>query len=228
MKDRAEDVVQQLSTLASTAVSDSQERFGIASTRRLGITSPEIKAFAQTLGKDHDLALVLWQTGIFEAQVVAALIDEPAKVTKKQMEHWAKDFDSWALVDACCCYLFDKTASAWDKAMEWPGRKAEYVKRAGFSLMAYLAVHNKKADDERFHAFFPIMEREAWDDRIYVRKAVNWALRQIGKRSAALHPLAVETAERIQRQGSKSARWIAADALRELRGAKVLARLGIG
>jgi 3-methyladenine DNA glycosylase AlkD len=227
MKDRVEALLQQLSVLATSAVRDSQARFGIASATRLGIPTPAIKAFAKQVGKDHELALLLWETGIFEAQAVAALIDEPKKVTKKQMEQWAKDFDSWALVDACCGYLFDKTAHAWDLAMEWPGRKAEYVKRAGFSLMAYLAVHDKKADDERFHDFFPVMEREAGDDRLYVRKAVNWALRQLGKRSKALHPLAVRTAERIQKQGSKSARWIAADALRELRGEKVRTRLSI-
>jgi len=220
-------VLKRLTALGTAKVRDSQANFGINSGQRLGIAAPAIKAFAKTLGKDHDLALLLWKTGIFEARAVATMIDVPAKVTKKQMEDWAKDFDSWAIVDACCSYLFDKTAYAWDKAVEWTTRKPEFVKRAGFSLMAYLAVHDKKADDERFHAFFPLMEREAGDDRIYVRKAVNWALRQLGKRSQEVYPLAVATAERIQAQGTKSARWIAADALRELRNEKVRKRLGL-
>lgn len=215
----------QLTALSSPAMYAQQARFGIASAQRLGIAAPVLKAFARQLGKDHALAQDLWQTGIFEARVVAVLIDVPAQVTKKQMDAWAKDCDSWALVDACCGYLFDKTAQAWEKAVAWTTRQPEFVKRAGFSLMAALAVHDKKAEDARFVTFFPFLEREACDDRLYVRKAVNWALRQMGKRSLWLHPLAVATARRIAQQDSRSARWIAADALRELTSAKVLERL---
>jgi len=141
------------------------------------------------------------------------------------MERWAGDFDSWAVCDTACCCLFDKTPCAWDKAIEWTGREPQYVKRAGFVLMAALAVHDKKADDERFESFFPLLLRHADDERNFVKKAVNWALRQIGKRNARLNKRAIQTAEDIRRTGSKAARWIAADALRELTSAKVQARL---
>jgi 3-methyladenine DNA glycosylase AlkD len=227
MNKRIASLLAELSALASPEVRDSQTRFGITSIHRLGISVPILHRFAKQCGKDHDLALALWQTGLFEARVVAALIDVPAEVTKKQMEQWAKDFDSWGIVDTCCGYLFDKTDHAWEKAVTWATRKPEFVKRASFALMAYLAVHQKQVADTTFHRFFPLIEQAAADDRLYVRKAVNWALRQLGKRSPALHPLAVATAQRIQHQGTKSARWIAADALRELQGDQVKKRLEI-
>lgn len=141
------------------------------------------------------------------------------------MDAWAKDFDNWATVDGTCCYLFCRTPFAYEKAIEWAGRKPEFVKRAGFSLMAYLTVHDKKAGDEKLAAFLPIIERCCDDDRNFVKKAVNWALRQVGKRSLYLNGLAVETADRIKLQGTRSARWIASDALRELKSEKVIERL---
>jgi 3-methyladenine DNA glycosylase AlkD len=137
------------------------------------------------------------------------------------MDRWTRDFDSWAVCDACCCYVFCRTPFAWDKAVVWSAKKGAYVKRAGFALMAYLAVHDKRADDAAFAGLLPVIEREADDDRPYVRKAVNWALRQIGKRNAKLHALAVTTAERIRKRNTPGARWIAADALRELQSEKV-------
>lgn len=141
------------------------------------------------------------------------------------MDSWAKDFDNWATVDGTCCYLFCRTPFAYEKAIEWAGRKPEFVKRAGFSLMAYLTVHDKKAGDEKLAAFLPIIERSWDDDRNFVKKAVNWALRQVGKHSLNLNGLAIETADRIKLQGTRSARWIAADALRELTSEKVFERL---
>ena len=141
------------------------------------------------------------------------------------MDAWAKDFDNWATVDGTCCYLFCRTPFAYEKAIEWAGRKPEFVKRAGFSLMAYLTVHDKKAGDEKLAAFLPIIERSWDDDRNFVKKAVNWALRQVGKHSLNLNGLAIETADRIKLQGTRSARWIAADALRELTSEKVFERL---
>src|SRR5262249_2543724 len=146
------------------------ERFGIRTDKAHGISTPQLKALAQQLGRDHTLAAELWQTGILEARLLAALIEEPAKVTRGQMDRWAKAFDNWAVCDGCCCYVFRKTPFARAKAVAWAGRKAEFVKRAGFALMAYLAVHDKESDDEAFAEWLPILERESDDDRPYVRK----------------------------------------------------------
>jgi len=143
-------------------------------------------------------------------------VDDPEQVTAAQMERWAGDFDSWAVCDAACCCLFDKTPHAWDKAVAWTGREPEYVKRAGFVLMAALAIHDKRAPDERFEAFLPLLVEHATDERNFVKKAVNWALRQIGKRNRRLNRLAVQIAKEIRQINSKPARWIASDALREL------------
>lgn len=153
------------------------------------------------------------------------MIDEPKMVTVKQMENWVKDFDSWDLCDQCCGDLFDKTEFAYQKAMEWSKRDEEFVKRAGFVLMAKLALHDKKAEDKAFLTFLPIIKRESIDDRNFVKKAVNWALRQIGKRNVDLNIAAVETAKEIQKMDSRSAKWIAADALRELTSEAVQQRL---
>ena len=209
--------MEELRSLESQAGRDGQTRFGIRPKRALGISIPVLRSMAKRVGKDHDLALRLWRTGIHEARLLATMIDDPGAVTEEQMEAWAADFDSWDVVDQCCGNLFDRTAFAWAKARRWSGREEEFVKRAGFSLMAYLAVHDKTASDQALAAFFPLIEREAWDGRNFVKKAVNWALRQIGKRNDTLNRLAMQCAMRIQLQGTRSARWIAADALRELR-----------
>ncbi|HEV3262480.1 MAG TPA: DNA alkylation repair protein [Gemmataceae bacterium] len=222
---RLDEVLGTLQSLASGKVRDGMQRFGIPVDDARGISTPVLKALARKLGKDHDLAAALWDTGIFEARAIAALVDEPDKVTRGQMDRWARAFNSWAICDACCCYLFRKTPFAWDRAVEWTTRKAEFVKRAGFSLMAYLAVHDKAAGDAAFEQFFPVIERGTDDDRPYVRKAVNWALRQIGKRNARLHARAIQVAEAMRARGTPSARWIAADALRELKSPGVRARL---
>ena len=200
-------------------------RFGIRASNVLGVSAPNLRRLAREVGQDHALAGRLWTTGIHDARVLAALIDDPAQVTPRQMERWAGDFDSWAVCDTACCCLFDKTPYAWDKTVEWTGREPEYVKRAGFVLMAALAVHDKKAPDERFEAFLPLLVQHADDERNFVKKAVNWALRQIGKRNARLNKRAVRTAQDIRRTGSKAARWIAADALCELTSDRVQARL---
>jgi len=209
--------VEELRSLESQAGRDGQARFGIRPKRALGISIPVLRSMAKRVGKDHDLALRLWMTGIHEARLLATMIDDPGAVTEEQMEAWAADFDSWDVVDQCCGNLFDRTAFAWTKAREWSAREEEFVKRSGFSLMAYLAVHDKTASDQALATFFPPIEREAWDERNFVKKAVNWALRQIGKRNDTLNRLAMQCAMRIQLQGTRSARWIAADALRELR-----------
>jgi 3-methyladenine DNA glycosylase AlkD len=200
-------------------------RYGIHATKAFGVSAPNLRKLAKEVGRDHDLAGQLWRTGVLDARVMAALIDDPAKVTVRQMERWAKDFDSWAVCDSACCCLFDKTPYAWDKAVEWTSRREEYVKRAGFVLMAALAVHDKKTPDERFETFLPLIAEHATDDRNFVKKAVNWALRQIGKRSRHLNEAAIRTAREIRLIDSRSARWIASDALRELTNDKVRRRL---
>src|SRR5260221_5797552 len=225
----ADEVVRKLASLGSAKNVEGMLHFGIATKKSFGVPTPILKKFAREVKKQaadrHGLAQELWETGIYDARAVAFWIDDPKLVTKKQMEAWAKDFDNWATVDGTCCYLFCRTTHAYDKAYEWAKKKPEFIKRAGFSLMAYLAVHDKKADAAKLAAFLPVIERNSDDDRNFVRKAVNWALRQIGKRNLNLHKLAIETAERIKLQNTKSARWIANDALRELRSGAVIERL---
>jgi 3-methyladenine DNA glycosylase AlkD len=191
-------------------------RFGIANEKAIGVKIPEVRALAKLIKKDHELAQQLWDTGIHEARILASMIDDPKLVTPKQIDAWTSDFKSWDVCDQVCGNLFDRTPYAIDKALEYSKHEEEFVKRAGFVLMAEYAMHNKKADDMIFIQFFPIMEREAWDNRNFVKKAVNWALRQISKRNNTLRPLAIQCAERILLQDSKAAKWIATDALREL------------
>lgn len=221
----SEEIVEKLRSLGDPKAVEGAARFGIDVPDILGVSAPALRKLAKEIGVDHRLAGQLWRTGIHDARALAALIDDPAKVTPGQMDRWAKDFNSWAVCDMACCCLFDRTPHAWDKALEWTRREQEYVKRAGFVLMAALAVHDKKAADTCFEAFLPYIAQHADDERNFVRKAVNWALRQIGKRNLRLNKLAVETAKGIRVQNTKSARWIAADALRELTSESVQARL---
>ena len=200
-------------------------RFGINSATALGIRLPVLRHYARSHRNNHQLALDLWETRVHEARLMAVFIADAKQVTADLMEQWVVTFDSWDICDQACGALFVKTPFAWDKAREWAGRKPEFEKRAGFSLMAYLAVHDKKAAGESFLSFFPLLEAGAEDDRNFVKKAVNWALRQIGKRNLVLHQAVMALARDIQGQGSKSARWIAADAIRELQSQQVLARL---
>jgi len=223
------EIMRELRALSDPAKIADLERYAIKTPKAFGIRAPELKAFARELKKlvkdRHATALELWDTGNYDARAIAFLIDDPKKVTTAQMDAWATDFDNWATVDGACGYLFCRTPFAYNKVLEWCDRDEEFVKRAAFSLIAYLAVHDKKAPDEKLAAFLPVIENHSDDDRNFVRKAVNWALRQIGKRNLQLNKLAIQTAERIKQQGSKPARWIAADALRELKNERILARL---
>lgn len=172
---------------------------------------------AKKIEKDHLTAQKLWAAEIHEARILASIIDESELVTEEQMEDWVKDFDSWDLCDQVCNNLFRKTDYAYKKAAAWSGRPEEFVKRAGFVLMAVTAVHDKEADDEIFLDYLKLIKREAEDDRNFVKKTVNWALRQIGKKNKKLKKAALETAEEIKQLDSKSASWIAKDALKELK-----------
>jgi 3-methyladenine DNA glycosylase AlkD len=224
--ERAERVLAELRSLADPTQLAGMARFGIATERALGgIGMLRLRRMARDLRPDHGLAEELWATGVHEARLLAAFVDHPALVTVEQMERWAAAFDSWDLCDTVCGSLFDRTPFAHDRAVAWSSREEEFMKRAGYAMMAWLAVHDREAGDERFLVFLPHVERGADDDRKLVRKAVSWALRQIGKRNAHLNAKAVASAERIRRQGSRSARWVASDALRELTGDPVRERL---
>ena len=211
-----EEVMAELNQHANPQAVEGMARFGIRPGNILGISIPTLRAMAKRSGKNHELALELWASGIHEARILASMIDDPQLVTVEQMEAWVHELDSWDVCDQVCGNLFDRTPYAFQKAVEWSHREPEFVRRAAFVLMAELAVHDKKAADEAFIAFFPLIQQYAVDERNFVKKAVNWALRQIGKRNAVLHAQAVAWAERISIMDSKAARWVAKDALREL------------
>jgi 3-methyladenine DNA glycosylase AlkD len=200
-------------------------RYGIVSVKTFGASTPFIQALAKRIGTNHLLAQQLWATGIYDARVLAIFIDDPSLATNSQLERWVRDFDNWAICDGCCVHLFRKTKYAFKKAVVWSARKEEFVKRAGFTMMATLAVHEKTASDAIFKNFLRIVYRESQDERNGVKKAVNWALRQIGKRNVALNKIAIGAAHEIRTIDSPAARWIAADALRELTGTRVQSRL---
>jgi len=211
-----DEVVGRLKANSDSAAVAGMTRFGINPSNTLGVSIPVIRTLAKQIGRDHRLAQELWASQIHEARILATMIDDPQKITATQMERWVKNFDSWDVCDQCCSNLFDKTPFAYQKAFDWSSRKEEFVKRAAFALMAALAVHDKQAKNSQFEILLPIIERESVDDRNFVKKAVNWALRQIGKRNSPLNRLALNTAKQILKKKSSSARWIASDAIREL------------
>jgi len=200
-------------------------RFGIVGEGRLGLSVPTMRGIARTLGRDHALAQALWDTDIPDARIVASMVADPALLTARQMDQWVKGFASWDVCDQTCLNAFVKSPLAWRKVYLWSSRKDEFVRRAAFALLATLAVHDKAAGDAPFLEALALVEAAADDGRNFVKKAVNWALRNIGKRNPCLHGAAITCAQRIRQQGSPSARWIAADALRELEGETVQARM---
>lgn len=209
-------ILKQLKDMANPEAVAGMARFGINPENTYGISIPNLRSMAKEIGKNHRLAQQLWDSGIHEARILAGMIDEPEKITRKQMDDWVKDFDSWDVCDQVCSNLFDKTPFAYKKAVEWSSNKKEFVKRAGFVMMAALSVHDKLTGDDEFVKFFPLIKRESTDSRNFVKKAVNWALRQIGKRNINLNKLSIKIAEEIQKIDSKSAKWIASDAIKEL------------
>jgi len=220
-----EEILKTLTSLANPKNLAGMARYGINTTRNLGISIANLRPLAQKIGKNHQLALRLWSSGIHDARLLACFIDDPAQVTEDQMDTWADDFDSWDLCDQACTSLFDQTPFAIQKITQWSEDDHEYKKRAAFALIAGLAVHEKNAPDSTFERFFPLLIKHADDDRNYVKKAVNWALRNIGKRNQHLNKQAILAARKIQRIDAKSARWIAADALRELTSTQAQERL---
>jgi 3-methyladenine DNA glycosylase AlkD len=213
---RYDEIVRKLKSLSNPKAVAGMARFGINPENTYGVSIPNLRRIAKQIGKDHTLAQQLWLSGIHEARILAGMIDESKMVTEKQMENWVRDFDSWDVCDQVCSNLFDKTLFAHKKAREWSERDEEFVKRAGFVMMAALAVHDKEAKDDVFWKFLPLIKKETTDNRNFVKKAVNWALRQIGKRNINLNKEAIKTAKEIQKIDSKPAKWIAYDALKEL------------
>lgn len=223
----AKAVIAELKAMGSEENRAGMARFGINTDDAFGISMTAIRPLARRHRRNHDLALALWATGKHEARILASLIDDPKEVTPKQMDEWAADFDSWDLCDQACMKLFAATPYVAQKVRKWAKDKREFVRRAAFALIAGYAVHAKKAPDDEFLPFLDEIERAADDDRNFVKKAVNWALRQIGKRSAELHAPALRLAEELAASGDKTARWIGRDAVKELTDPKQLGRLGL-
>ena len=218
-------ILEILKTNGNTKNVEGMARFGINPKNNFGNSVTYLRKLAKTIGKDHGLALRLWKSGIHDARILAPHIDDPQLVTEKQMEDWVKDFNSWDVCDNCCGHLFDRTKFCMDKIIEWSEREEEFVKRASFALMAWSAVHDKKSDDKIFEEYLSIIKRESIDERNYVRKAVNWALRNIGKRNKSLNEKALKIAKEIKKIDSRAAKWNANDSIRELTSEKVKKRL---
>lgn len=218
MADEAQylDLIHRLESLACPETVDCMAHFGIRPARALGIPMKTLQAIAKELGRNHALAARLWQSGIHDARILACLIADPAKFSEQQIEEWVSDFDSWDICDQCCMRVFDKTPNPYRRAMDWSLREETFVRRAGFTLMAVLAVHDKKADDSEFKAFFPFILEGANDARNFVKKAVSWALRQIGKRNPTLLFQAIDLAATLKASSDSTARWVGSDAYREL------------
>ena len=219
------DVLDKLQSKAQPEQLKGMAKYGMAVEQRLGVSVPDMRKLAKEIGRDHKLALDLWRTGIAEARIVASMVGDPEKLTEEQLEDWVKGINSWDVCDQVCMNLFEKNQLAWKKIVDWSEREEEFVKRTAFSLIACLAWHDKKASDEKFIELFPVIIREAADERNFVKKAVNWALRNIGKRNLNLNRAAISAAKAIKRLDSKAARWVASDTLRELESEAIQSRL---
>lgn len=218
-------VIGKLKSLKDPEAVKGMARFGINPKNNFGISVTKLREYAKEIGKDHNLALKLWGSGIRDARMLAAHIDDPKLVTEEQLEKWVYDFDSWDVCDNCCMHLFYKTQFVYEKIVEWSKCEKEFVKRAGFTLIASLSIHDKKSNDKIFEEFLQIIKRESTDERNYVKKAINWALRQIGKKNRNLNIKAIKIARGIRKIDSKSARWIATNAIKELTDEKVKYKL---
>ncbi|MBN1280941.1 MAG: DNA alkylation repair protein [Candidatus Thermoplasmatota archaeon] len=220
-----EQIIQKLQSLSNPDAACGMARYGINPQNNLGISVYQLRMIAKEIGTDHGLALQLWASEIHDARLLACFIEDPHQVTETQMDDWASAFDSWDICDQACTSLFDQSIFAYIKVHQWSTRDEEFVKRGAFALIAGLAVHDRTANDDDFEQFFPLIKTGATDNRNYVKKAVNWALRNIGKRNQLLNTRAIQTAYEIQHIPASSARWIATDALRELTSEKVQQRL---
>ena len=225
LEDEVESALKWLKRHATKHTRDGMSRYGLPSDNALGVSVADIRVLAKQLGRNHALAAALWNTGVYEARMLTAFVGDPARITTAQMDRWCRDFDNWGICDTLCFHLFDRTPFAWKKARQWAASPREFVKRAGFALMASLVVHDKNARDAQYRALLPLIEQGARDERNFVKKAVNWALRCIGKHSPALNASALAVAKRLAQSEKASCRWVGKDALRELASPKVRARL---
>jgi 3-methyladenine DNA glycosylase AlkD len=221
----AREVIAHLESISDRSRLEGMSRYGIEVEHAIGVSMPEMRAYAKTIGRDHQLAMDLWDSGVHEARIMASLLADPELLTEEEMERWVRDLDSWDLCDQCCSNLFRRSPHAFRKALEWSGREEEFQKRAGFATMAALAVHGKGMSERDLQLLLEAVVRESHDDRNFVRKAVNWALRQVGKRDLVSNAMAIAAAERILAKGDRTSRWVASDALRELRSEAVRERL---
>lgn len=219
------DILETFKSLANDANREGMARFGIKSETAFGVNIPVLRKMAREIGKNHSLALQLWEQPFHEAKLLATLVADPKQTDSLLMEQWVKDFYSWDICDQCCGNLFEDTALAYQKALAWATREEEFVRRAGFVMMARLAVSDKKAGNQKFEEFLPLIKTYSTDSRNFVKKAVNWALRQIGKRNWALNEKALEVAKEIYSQDNKTAKWIAAGAMRELENDRIRKRI---
>lgn len=222
---RASDILAWLKRRGTKRNRDGMARYAIVAPKVFGVSVADLRDLSKELGRDHALASALWKSGWYEARMLTAFVDEPERVTPAQMDRWARDFDNWAICDALCFHLFDRTPHAWSKIERWSRRREEFVRRAAFALLASMALHDKGAPDARFVRALPLIERAASDDRNFVKKAVSWALRSIGRRNVALNRKAVAVSRRLIATDEPAARWVGRDALRELTSAAVVRRL---
>jgi 3-methyladenine DNA glycosylase AlkD len=207
---------------------DNLKRFGITAGKAYGVSMANVQALAKRLGRSHELAAALWDTGWYEARLLTSFVDEPERVTPAQMDRWCRDFDNWGICDTVCFHLFDRTPHAWTKVAQWHDKRAEFVRRAAFALLASLALHDKRAADRQFVEGLAFIELAATDDRNFVKKGVSWALRLIGRRNRALNREALASARRLAASPEAAARWVGKDAVKELTGTIVQSRLAIG
>ncbi len=225
LRDEVEAVMESLRRLASKAVLEGMARYGIPSDHALGVSVANMQKLAKSLGKNHELAAALWETGVYEARFLTSFVDDPSQVTSKQMDQWCLAFDNWAICDTLCFHLFDRTPFAFAKVQQWASHSGEFVKRTSFALLACLALHDKTAADKRFQDGLALCEQAADDERNFVKKGVSWAVRAIGRRNADLHALAIDLSLRLVESSSATARWIGKDALKDLQKAAVINKL---
>jgi 3-methyladenine DNA glycosylase AlkD len=221
----ADDVVTKLKRLGTKKTRDGMARFAIPSEKAFGVTVGQIRDMGKQLGRNHDLALALWETGWYEARMLSAFVDEPDRVTPAQMDRWCRNFDNWAICDTICFHLFDRTPHAFAKVKQWASKRNEFEKRAAFALLASLGIHDKKASEESFAQCLALIEKAATDERNFVKKGVSWALRVVGRRSRALNEASVKLSQKLTRSNEPAARWIGRDAFKELTSPAVVRRL---
>jgi 3-methyladenine DNA glycosylase AlkD len=214
---RVRSILAELESSGSARNRAGMAHYGIVARKAYGISVGDLRKMAKVIGRDHALALALWKTGWFEARMLAVFVDEPAEVTSRQMDSWAKQFENWAICDTACFHLFDKTPLAWRKIEQWASKKDEFVKRGAFALLASVALHDKKAPDAPFVKALKLIERAAVDERNFVKKGVSWGLRGIGHRNAAMKAAATKTAKKLVASDDATARWIGRDAIRDLK-----------